>query len=595
MRRWFWALLVLVGVAVALVVVFSPFGNGSKTSAHIADLNGDTEINSGDIHLEIDMDPTNGTGPCNPVDTTRNVTSGQTYTVAVCLTSAGTGEAPAAFNFNLLYDDTLDTCVIPAGGEPSSGPGADGNPDANIGATTFSTPSLGDQVTFPPVAGWDCSGVGLTYPSCDTDLATGPSHGSAYLGCYTTGTPTLPAGDEVSAPVAEVTFTATGSVGEDSMSLTAVTAADFTTNTILNCEDVGYCFGADAFVNETAPTDTPTPCSGGTCTPTPTATDTSTPTATNTATDTPVATDTPTPTDTATATPLPTIRAYIDKDLTNGTGPCDQNAIDSTTTEFVGQQHQLALCLGNVPAEIDAFQFEVTYNPDLDQCIATACSPDDPNCVDSSPDANAGDTTFGTSLGEGWDCNIDNPPVCSAGVATIDCEREDTSAQTVGIADDFTDHIALAAMSFNVIGIGTDTVHIQSLVVDGADGPLGECGDVPLGDVNADTLAHQMPCQDGTDIKESAATPFHHRATQTPVATETEVPPAPTATTVILATATPAPSGGVGPAIVPPGTGEGSSSGGFPWALTLFGAAAASCVLVGGLYLGRSRLRSGHR
>jgi hypothetical protein len=53
------------------------------------------------------------------------------------------------------------------------------------------------------------------------------------------------------------------------MSFSGVSFADAATNNILDCDGVGYCFGADAFVNEAAPTNTPVP---STFTPTPTAT-----------------------------------------------------------------------------------------------------------------------------------------------------------------------------------------------------------------------------------------------------------------------------------------------------------------------------------
>lgn len=292
MKRWLRAPLLLLGLALvfALPAVFP----GGNASAHIADLNGDTVVDSRDIHLEIDMDPTNGTGPCNPVDTTRNVTNGQTYTVAVCLTSAGDGESPAAFGFNLLYDDTLDTCVTATGSDS----GLDDNPDANTGSTTFSTPSLG-------TSGWDCTALGITPPTCDQDPATGPRHGSAFLGCFQgTGTPTLPTGDAISAPLAEVTFKATALVGKDTMSLTGVSAADFTTASIIDCDGLGLCFSGQAFViNTPTPTRTNTP----TITPTPTPTRTPTPTYTPTPTwtPTPTATWTPTPTSTPTSTPTP--------------------------------------------------------------------------------------------------------------------------------------------------------------------------------------------------------------------------------------------------------------------------------------------------
>jgi hypothetical protein len=290
MRRWLRAPLVLLGLALVLGLAGLLLGGGaSSTSAHIADITPPAGIGPDDIHLEIDMDVTDG-NPCNPVDTTRNVTSGQTYTVAICLTSAGTGEAPAAFQFNMLYDDTLNTCV------PSANTNLDSNPDANTGVTTFTTPSLG-------ASGWDCTGAGFSPPSCDTDVATGPNHGNAFLGCFQgAGTPTLPAGDTISAPIAEVTFTAGASVGDDTMSLTNISAADVLTNSIIDCSGLGQCFAGDAFVNET-----PTPTVGA-ATDTPTATNTPTPTNTTvpaTSTFTPTPTNTTVPA-TSTFTPTPT-------------------------------------------------------------------------------------------------------------------------------------------------------------------------------------------------------------------------------------------------------------------------------------------------
>ena len=89
MRRWFWAIFALSCTALAITFAVLPIAghNGSLANAHIADVNGDTVVNSADIHLEIDMDVTNGTGPCNPVDTVRAVTNAVQYTVAICLTS----------------------------------------------------------------------------------------------------------------------------------------------------------------------------------------------------------------------------------------------------------------------------------------------------------------------------------------------------------------------------------------------------------------------------------------------------------------------------------------------------------------------------
>ena len=112
MRRWFWALLIL--SAVALAVAVFPIGegpNGSRSYAHVFTATPGVP----QPHLEIDMNPGNGTGPCNPVDTVRGVTMAQgNYQVAICLTSSqidGVNAEPNAFNFDLVYDDSLNQCV----------------------------------------------------------------------------------------------------------------------------------------------------------------------------------------------------------------------------------------------------------------------------------------------------------------------------------------------------------------------------------------------------------------------------------------------------------------------------------------------------
>ena len=110
------------------------------------------------------MDVTNGTSACNPVDDVGTVTVGDTYEVAICLTSAGA--EPNTIGFDLVYDDALNLCVplaVSCSDEGSSDSKCvDDNPDANAGVTKFSTPtSLG--------TGWDCTGVGVAPPHCDND------------------------------------------------------------------------------------------------------------------------------------------------------------------------------------------------------------------------------------------------------------------------------------------------------------------------------------------------------------------------------------------------------------------------------------------
>jgi hypothetical protein len=259
------------------------------------DINEDLNCDNGDATLSLDMNP--GTTPCNPIHNTVNHLVGDTYPIAVCATSLGdaadpTDYEPAAFNFDVTFDNTLNQCVIPAGGEPTGPPGTDGNPDANAGTTTFSTPSLGPN--------YDCTSGGQAPPSCTAGTGSGPGHGRAHISCLNSlSVPTLPigvagpyppSGTTVSAPLGELTFKALGP-GTDTIALDAVHLTSKTQISLVRCPavggDVNRCFGGtDIKALPPTPTDTATPVPA-TNTPTstpvpPTATFTNTPTATNT-------------------------------------------------------------------------------------------------------------------------------------------------------------------------------------------------------------------------------------------------------------------------------------------------------------------------
>jgi len=156
--------------------------------------------------VALDMDVTNGSGPCNPVDHSYSVGLGQTYKVAVCLLDAS--QAPAELDFHLIYNDSLNRCVPQ---ECTSEICVDSNPDANVGATMWGDTSLG--------TGWDCHYMGESPPTCDSDPAQGEGHGLASLICLTLDEePSLRVGDGVASPIALVTFEATNP-GEDTFSL----------------------------------------------------------------------------------------------------------------------------------------------------------------------------------------------------------------------------------------------------------------------------------------------------------------------------------------------------------------------------------------
>ena len=307
------------------------------------------------------------------------------------------------------------------------------------------------------------------------------------------------------------------------------------------------------------------------------------------------------------AEPSATPWAYIDK-VSNGEGWCDPDGIDSTTTEYVGDSHQLAICLGNLPGAVTGFTAAITYDGALDQCVDTLCHHvvlglgsqtalvDGEGCLDDNPDANAGVTVWGDGLGSGWTCSplqgdqyqafpfaLSEPvcdlqrvavPVSTENTAWIHCEGDGNYA----LGDD-EEWGALAVLTLGVIGGGTDNVTIDYLDVALNNGPGITCSEI---DLNADSII-DIPCQGATDIKK------HHRRptltpTEEPTATATRVPPT-VAPTVPPPTATPL--GVAGPAIVAPATGSGPAAGGAPWAIWLAAGVVGAAAATGGLYLHR--------
>jgi hypothetical protein len=248
MKRWHWVSLALLGGILAVTLVAVPrFSGGAPHAAAQAAPS-----------IQIDMNPSNGSGPCNPIDPSRDTQVGDTYQVAICLENAPS--APAAFGFDLLYNDQLNTCVVTTGDG-----NLDSNPDANTGTTTFGGTSLG-------ASGWDCTGVGVSPPNCDHDSATGPGHGDAFLGCFqTVGTPTLPTGQGVASPLAEVTFHAIAGGVTDTLTIVSGSAADVNTTPYLSCPELGSCGTAsDVKIGDTPvaqPTATSTPTVGPSATP----------------------------------------------------------------------------------------------------------------------------------------------------------------------------------------------------------------------------------------------------------------------------------------------------------------------------------------
>jgi hypothetical protein len=245
-------------------------------------------------YLFLDADIANGTGPCTLIDSSLVIDPGSTARVGVCLRRLGTVPL-AAFNYRLAYDDR----IVAAPEVPDAGAGLDDNPDANAGATTFTSPAYTDTLG----SNWNChAGVGA-FPRGDEDQTSMNGTGTAFSGgCGSAlGPNTL-----VEGPLGVVSFDAI-SPGTTLLTLFSASVTDNDLSEVGTCNPVidvpMTCVGAEIVVS--GPTATPTP-SAPSVTPMPTATSTQTRTATPTGTVTLTITPTSTPTAFVTATSTPT-------------------------------------------------------------------------------------------------------------------------------------------------------------------------------------------------------------------------------------------------------------------------------------------------
>jgi hypothetical protein len=290
--------------------------------------------------------------------------------------------------------------------------------------------------------------------------------------------------------------------------------------------------------------------------------------------------------------------AYIDKNIYNGEGPCDGDYWDDVTTETVGSTHKLAVCIADLPAAVGGFELGIRYDDELDECEDVPCALDAGTCLDDNPDANAGMTTWGDGLGEGWSCGVQIEPRCDGdegtgpqhGLAEIWCLGPlEGGSFTLG---DDEPRGALAVLTLDVVASGTDEVVIDYLwvyteTVDSA--LIAWCGGDDANGVPAVAPAGlpgapEMECYGAEDIKKPP--PRRKTPTLTVTATPTEVPPTETPPPPPPPPPTATPFGG--PAAVgisPPPTGTGPSGGSFPWTLmaSLLAGTAGAAAVAGGV------------
>jgi hypothetical protein len=268
----------------------------------------------GPPELSLDLDISGGA--CVDIDSTLTVNPGDSITAAVCLVNNPSGIALSAFQYRVDYNDT----IILAPEVADAGTALDDNPDANVGATTFTTGTYPNNLG----GGWDCSGGVGAYPVGDVDGVVNGT-GRAFSGACGSivGPNTLLVG-----PLGVITFNATGE-GQTDLDFFQTSVTDDSP------AEVGSC-------NPTV--DTAMTCNGATVTvelpqgqPTSTVTNTPTQTRTATSTSTPCVNQqgTPCPTNTSsprTATFTPTVTGSATGVPAEGTPPAGGTPVPGQPT-----------------------------------------------------------------------------------------------------------------------------------------------------------------------------------------------------------------------------------------------------------------------
>lgn len=231
----------------------------------------------------------------------------------------------------------------------------------------------------------------------------------------------------------------------------------------------------------------------------------------------------------------------VSLDMETSDGPCTD--IDSTAYHDPGTSYDIGLCVSGLYAGgggifgtgIGTLAFDVLYNDLLNQAPEVA---DSGVALDDNPDVNAGATTWGDSLGGGWDCASgglafpkgDKNPATGPGNgdAFITCA---SLSGPFTLGDDEEEGV-LAVIHFNAVGYGADNLTISGGILAFADASeMGTC--------NPEVL-FPMPCIGGEDVKPTPTPTPSPTDTPTPTMTHTptETPPATSTPTV-----TPTPSG----------------------------------------------------
>jgi len=235
--------------------------------------------------------------------------------------------------------------------------------------------------------------------------------------------------------------------------------------------------------------------------------------------------------------------AAIDANAWNDGGPCE--SIDDSTTVYIGDENDVAVCFGNFPAGgadsgVAVFSMDVIYDPGLNSCVDKNCNKAMPCTEDDMPDLNEG-STLGLGdptvpdMGGGWSCNgfTFTEPSCAGGVARIECGTTTGPYPPTGPGIAF----PFFVVTFTATHVGVDNMSL-------ANGSVNDNTATSLGSCNPwNPAGPELTCIGAEVVKEvpppptptNTATPVPPTATFTPVpptATFTPVPPTPTFTPV---------------------------------------------------------------
>lgn len=270
------------------------------------------------------------------------------------------------------------------------------------------------------------------------------------------------------------------------------------------------------------------------------------------------------------------IAISLDTDISDG--PCKD--IDTDLTVPVGQSFQVAVCISGVPIGVAVSAYHVLYD---DTVIVAPEVEDEGFGLDDNPDVNAGNTTWGDTLGDKIDCSGrlvaypmgDKDP--SAGPDHGEAFASCTNLNGPWPIGDKTDNGVLSVITFNSLKEGTTTLKVVS-------GVLGDANVIELGTCNPD-VTYPMACNGAT-----VTVGKEGQAPTTAAARETASPSG-NATAAASEGGTAAPSGAGGSASASVG-GEGGGNG---WVLpTVIGVVVGLVVIAavsGGIYRRRRQAR----